>query len=130
MDIHENLVIGRLGFIPREEHDTTACSAVGFANTYGASRLGLKISKISSDVKACPGPNRTGNTSQPRRGTYRMPAELLTRLKNYAKIVHRYQYIIVTDAVSEYLDRPSERRDVGELRRAWWKVISAIRHSF
>lgn len=130
MDTHENLVIGRLGFVPEEDQDATVCSAARLANTYEVSRLGLVFPTISSGARAYLGLNRTGAVSRPRRGTYKMPAELLTRLKDYAVVVNQYQYVVVTKAVSNYLDRASERHFVRGLRSSWWKVVSAIRHPF
>ena len=132
MDTHESLVIGRLGLVQPAEQNTTACSGARPASTYGVSRLGLAIPQISLVTKACARPSPTGaaSHSHPTRGTYRMPPELLTRLRDYARALHRYQYVIVTEAVSEYLDRASERHAVCGQRSSWWKVISSIRHPF
>ena len=38
-----------------------------------------------------------------RKGTYKMPAELITRLKHCSKVSHEYQYRLVIESLDEFL---------------------------
>ncbi|MCP4376645.1 MAG: hypothetical protein GY794_10790 [bacterium] len=38
-----------------------------------------------------------------RKGTFKMPSELLTRLKTYAAANHKYQYTLVSESLDKYL---------------------------
>jgi hypothetical protein len=54
----------------------------------------------------CPSPKSTGDADPVpiyRKGTYKIPSELMARLKNCAAASHEYQYSLVTDSLDEFL---------------------------
>ena len=81
---------------------------------YGICRLGL--------VPEAPEPAEPSGTDEPtaacddpyKRGTYKLPRELIHLLKDYALTTHQYQYSVVTEAIKRYLDEVAEGLAVSE----------------
>jgi len=68
-----------------------------------------EVEIVAEDFKAhqivCPSPipSESDSTVVYKKGTYKMPAELMARLKHCAKESHQYQYRLVIESVEEFL---------------------------
>jgi len=98
MTTQENLVLGRLR--RAAVVDGQVASDGASATTYGASRLGL-VPRTQR-----PAPTRPVETAEVyRKRTFKLPVSQLARLKAYAKVTEQYQYRLVNDAVTQFLER-------------------------
>ena len=96
MTTQANLVVGRLGPAPTADRQTTADQTP--VTTYDASRLGL-VPRIQQP----PAPAKMAEACTKR--TFKLPVSQLASLKAYAKVTEQYQYCLVNDAMSQFLER-------------------------
>ncbi|MCK4276511.1 MAG: hypothetical protein KAX78_08355 [Phycisphaerae bacterium] len=81
---------------------------------YGICRLGL-VPEGSDPAEPSGTDKPTAARDDPyKRGTYKLPKELIRWLKAYALTTHQYQYSVVTEAIKRYLDEVTEGLAVSE----------------
>ena len=100
MELATDLLAGRLGFTT-PGHDGAEAPAPP-VTAYGSSRLGL-VPRVQVDpqqvVTAPAGPLA--------KRTFKLPAEAVIRLKAYATVTEQYQYVLMGEALNQYLRRVS-----------------------
>jgi hypothetical protein len=127
MEIQADLVKGRLGDVQEQGAEESAGRETEKPTTYSASRLGLVASDEPDQPPPPPPkqePPRAAPQPQPqpapqpahgtweklkrwkpfKKKTFKLPMDVAVRLQTRSVYTHQYQYVLVTEAIRQYLD--------------------------
>lgn len=99
MQTEVNLAAGRLRCVVPEGEMIQVGDG---PSSYGVSRLGL-VPRVQPAIVAPPQAPPAVKTYK--KGTFKVPAQTMAKLKAYASITEQYQYRVVDAAISQFLER-------------------------